>query len=160
MTGRLLADCRTFTTMRKKGCMPLTGARDMTQPHPDNSRPVATLPSRSTIAPRGCSDTVRADPDRPLVQLRYASGREPVPADAKGRFRCAKLRGRLYIQCCETGDLLYTPPDFIRLPDRSSLVELANQASRCGVLSIKHIINFESHAPRAFGYSKRGPVTR
>lgn len=89
------------------------------------------------------------------VQRRYASGREPVPAGTTGRFRCAKLRGRLYIQCCETGDLLYTPPNFIRILSRAPLVELANRAEARGVLAIDDIITFESNAPRAFGYSKR-----
>lgn len=89
------------------------------------------------------------------VQRRYASGREPVPKGMTRRFRCAKLRGRLYIQCCETGDLLYTPPIFIRITSRAQMEELANRAEARGVLSIDDIVTYESHAPRASGYSKR-----
>lgn len=71
------------------------------------------------------------------------------------RFACAKAHRRLFIQDLETGELLYTPPDFIRLTSRTPLEDLARVACAKTFLDIADIVFFESQAPRGAGYRKR-----
>ncbi len=73
------------------------------------------------------------------------------------RFICNKVNKRLWIQDVVTGELLWTPPDFIRLPNRDLMEELAARASLRGKLDIIDIIVFSGLAPRAPGYRKRPP---
>ena len=70
-------------------------------------------------------------------------------------FECAKVDKRLWIRHVETGELRYTPPDFIRLHDRNLMHELAAWATRRGELIIDDIIVFETKAPRKPGLRKR-----
>jgi hypothetical protein len=71
------------------------------------------------------------------------------------RFICNKVNKRLWVQDVVTGQLLYTPPDFIRLQSRDLIEELATRASMRNKLDIMDIMVFEGLAPRAPGYRKR-----
>ena len=62
---------------------------------------------------------------------------------------------RLYIKDLETGDLVYTHPDFIRCTDRALMQDLARHATARGALDISDIVHFEAIAPRASGYTPR-----
>ena len=74
---------------------------------------------------------------------------------AQGRFACAKVNRRLFIQDTETGALLYTHPDFVRLINRDLMARLASAARLRGHLDISDIMLFEARAPRAGGYRTR-----
>jgi hypothetical protein len=55
-----------------------------------------------------------------------------------------KDQKRLHIDILETGLRLYTPPDFIKLPSREPLKELANNFTESQNRDISKIITFES----------------
>lgn len=81
----------------------------------------------------------------------------PLP---KGRpitqlFICNKVNKRLWIQDVVTGELLYTPPDFIKLHSRDSMEDLALRASMRRRLDIMEIMVFEARSPRGYGYRPR-----
>lgn len=70
-------------------------------------------------------------------------------------FICNKVNKRLWIQDVVSGELLYTPPDFIKLHNRDSMEELALRASMRRRLDIMEIMVFEARSPRGHGYAKR-----
>ena len=72
-------------------------------------------------------------------------------------FICNKVNKRLWIQNVVTGELIYTPPDFIKLHSRDSMEELALRASMRGRLDIMELMVFEARSPRGYGYRKRPP---
>ena len=70
-------------------------------------------------------------------------------------FICNKVNRRLWIQDVVSGELLYTPPDFIKLHNRESMADLALRASMRRRLDIMEIMVFEARSPRGAGYRKR-----
>lgn len=74
---------------------------------------------------------------------------DPAIAASGRRFACIKAMKRLFIQDTATGALLYTHPNWIRLPDRRMMQDLADAAEARGRLDIADIMAFEDRAPRA-----------
>jgi hypothetical protein len=75
-------------------------------------------------------------------------GREPWQG---GTFECVKHNKRLWIKHVESGELVYTPPDFIRsrIQDRDQMRVLARDLSEIGRYDINTITEFETrHNPR------------
>ena len=70
-------------------------------------------------------------------------------------YACVKVNKRLWIKNVTKDRLVYTPPDFIRLVDRSLMIELARRSTLRGELHIDDLIVFEGKAPRGPGYRKR-----
>lgn len=73
-------------------------------------------------------------------------------------FACVKVNKRLWIKNVTEDRLVYTPPDFIRLVDRSLMIELARRSTVRGELHIDDLIVFEAKAPRGAGYRKRSSI--
>lgn len=70
-------------------------------------------------------------------------------------FICNKVNRRLWIHDVVSGELLYTPPDFIKLHNRESMADLALRASMRRRLDIMEIMVFEGRAVRYGIYSPR-----
>lgn len=60
-------------------------------------------------------------------------------------FRVEKRGGRLWIT--RLGDVVYTPPDFIRLASRAPMQRLADELN-AGVGYIEAVMRLEHDAPR------------
>jgi hypothetical protein len=60
-------------------------------------------------------------------------------------YEMAKVNKRLWIRDTETGDLVYTPPDFIRqhLISRRVMILLVDDLTRPGAVFIDLIMRFE-----------------
>lgn len=69
------------------------------------------------------------------------------PPGRRFTYRVVKRHKRLWIERLETGELIYTPPNFLRLVNRDGLVALAEHLSNGGDY-IKAVIAFESATPR------------
>jgi hypothetical protein len=65
-------------------------------------------------------------------------------------YECVKHQKRMWLREAETGELVYTPPDFMRhkLQSRESMRELASRLSEIGRYDINTIIDFESRYSR------------
>jgi hypothetical protein len=66
-------------------------------------------------------------------------------------FRTVKANKRLWIECVETGERVYTPPDFMRhrLQSREPMHELARDFTAAGRYDISAVANFEAwYGPR------------
>lgn len=61
-------------------------------------------------------------------------------------FRTVKANKRLWIECVETGERVYTPPDFIRhrLQSREPMRFLANKFNEMGRYDINEVMKFEA----------------
>lgn len=61
-------------------------------------------------------------------------------------FQVVKANKRLWIECVETGERVYTPPDFIRhrLQSREPMRFLANKLNEIGRYDIGAVVAFES----------------
>jgi hypothetical protein len=70
-------------------------------------------------------------------------------------YAVVKYNKRLFIMSSVTRRLLYSPPDFIRVTNRSQLQQVADVASDRGYLHISDIAAFEATALRASGYKRR-----
>lgn len=70
-----------------------------------------------------------------------------------GGFVLHKMNKRLWISNGDTGEMLYTPPGFIRLNDRRSMIELVKRSNERGKISICDIIDFEHSSKRSYGYN-------
>ena len=60
-------------------------------------------------------------------------------------FRAVKANKRLWIECVETGEWIYSPPDFIRhrLQSREPMHNLAEAFTASGRRDIGAIVEFE-----------------
>lgn len=111
-----------------------------------------------TEVPQFVGAMIGEDPDIPdgskqifgrLERSPYIGGYHKAWKKAQERFECVKLHGRLWIQDQDTGALLYTPPDFLRLSSRDPLRAMAAEASTQGYLDIRQVIAFEHDTPRS-----------
>jgi acetoin utilization deacetylase AcuC-like enzyme len=75
--------------------------------------------------------------------------------DGGGGFECVKAFSRLWIQSRQSGEFVYTPPDFLHLTDRKGLEELAVLATDKGRLDIIDLVEFEHGLRRRVGYRQR-----
>lgn len=70
-------------------------------------------------------------------------------------FQAVKKNKRLWIKDGD-GNLVYTPPNFIRLHNRELFNQLVDRLNRFGYLCILDIMWFESRAPRIDGPAYTG----
>lgn len=68
--------------------------------------------------------------------------------EMKNTFRVVKENKRLWIRCVENGENVYTPPNFVVIPTRSALLELAYEMTRLGRRDIEAIARFETKYKR------------
>jgi hypothetical protein len=62
-------------------------------------------------------------------------------------YRVVKNHKRLWVENEATGELVYTPPNFLRLTGRDGMRQLA-EALNAGEPYIRAVIAFESACPR------------
>lgn len=55
-----------------------------------------------------------------------------------------KVNKRLHIRSVETGEIIYTPPDFVRVPHREAMGDLARVFTEKKTRDIAAIIEFEA----------------
>lgn len=79
------------------------------------------------------------------MQSPYLKGTTPAAGEG---FDVRKLYGRLWIVEKATGALLYTPPEFLQLQDRTPMRHLTERADETGRLPIQDIIALEAKAAR------------
>jgi len=72
-------------------------------------------------------------------------GIHPIPRRPyfEGRFIAMKAYKRLFIQDIETGELIYSPPDFLTV-SRHQMEEMAHTACCKGCLPIRDVVSFEA----------------
>lgn len=70
-------------------------------------------------------------------------------------FTVVKSNKRLWIKNEESGELVYTTPDFIYLIDRNLMHQLAYQFNQRGKYDIEDVIIFETKARRHKKFSQR-----
>jgi GNAT superfamily N-acetyltransferase len=96
---------------------------------------------------------------RPHAQPRAAPGsrgsrgQPALPGQPSGGvmdYECVKQNKRLWIRCIETGELVYTPPNFIKLQSRDPMDELASKFTEIGSRDIGAIVVFQTkYGPRS-----------
>jgi len=94
--------------------------------------------------------------------FRFANGSPYIspslrPDDGDG-FTCVKAFSRLWIQNRKSWELIYTPPEFLRLTNRRGLAELAERATNSGYLCIDDVVDFEHGLKRALGFRQRSSM--
>lgn len=78
----------------------------------------------------------------------YLIGNHPIVARSSGKYAVVKAAQRLWLQNQETGNLIYTPPNFVKKNSQKPLVEMAERVEAQGFLDIEDIIEFETVTPR------------
>lgn len=58
-------------------------------------------------------------------------------------FEVRKINKRLHIT--EDGRSIYSPPDFVKVPNRTAVIDLADTFNRLGYRCIDAIVAFEDH---------------